>query len=163
MTEPHVFSEFMELLWASQQFYFAIDAVTSARTAINRPHIFQMERLDDPAQTVTREEAREAFHRWHEARFAGEPDPFPPNLTTEELELYTQIARGYTQRHFIVTNAVDVRFEHAEPIEFCRDETGAIVATDFLLSFTVFDETGRTVAIHIFRNAERFHALWAWS
>ena len=166
VTEPHVFSEFMEFLWASRQFYFAIDALTGARMAINRPHDFQFEILDaeDPPQaTVTRLEAWDAFYMWHRARIDGEPDPFPSNLTAEEMELLTQLAYTYAGRHFMVANATEVLFENAEPIEFARDETGTIVAADFLLTFTVADDAGRSAIISIFRNEQRLSALWAWS
>ncbi|MCL2368293.1 MAG: hypothetical protein FWC72_04800 [Oscillospiraceae bacterium] len=159
-TEPQVFSDFMELLWESQRFYFAIDARTGARMAINRPHIFQVELPDDPSRTVTREEVRAATDRWNRARAAGEPDPFPLVLTDAEMELYIQLARTYAQRHSMAANVVEVVFESAWPSEFDRDETGVIIAIDFLLSFTAFDDTGRMISIGIFRNEQRLNGLW---
>jgi len=161
-TEPRVFAERSERLWDSRQFYFAIDAITGDRMAINRPRLFHMEREDDPSQTVTREEARAANEMWRRAQVAGEPDPFPLELTEEEMELYLQLARTYAQGHFTFTTAADAVFESAWPAEFCRDETGAIIAIEFLLSFTVSDETGRTVSISIFRNEQGLNALNPW-
>ena len=161
-TEPDVSSDFMELLWASGQFHFNIDALTGARRAINRPHMFQTERPDDPSRTVTREEALEAFDRWHQARFDGSPDPFPPDLTAEEIELFTQMAHTYAQRHFMVTNVMELIFESADPTELDRDETGELFAADFLLFFTATDDTGHRITMNLFRNEQRLNALWAW-
>jgi len=161
-TDPDLFDESTKILWADRQFYFSIDAITGNRQAINRPHMFQIERPEDPSDIVTREEAREAIDMWHRAQVTGEPDPFPLDLTEEERELYTQLARTYAQRHFIFVPVADVVFESAWPIEFCRDETGEIIAIDFLLSFTASDETGRTIALDIFRNEQRLDRLIAW-
>ncbi|MCL2827605.1 MAG: hypothetical protein FWD99_02595 [Oscillospiraceae bacterium] len=160
--DPDLFDESMEILWAGRQFYFSIDAITGNRLAINRPHMFHMERADDPSQTVTREEAGEANNLWHRVRMAGEPDPFPLDLTEEELALYLQLAHTYAQRHFLFVPVADVVFESAWPAEFDRDETGEIIAIDFLLSFAASDETGRTISLSIFRNEQRLNGLNAW-
>ncbi|MCL2426464.1 MAG: hypothetical protein FWD05_09025 [Oscillospiraceae bacterium] len=161
-TDLSAFSELMEVSGDIRKFYFAIDGITGARLAINRPHIFQVELAEDPSHIVTREEARAAVDMRFHAMNAGEPDPFPIILSESEMELFTQLARTYAQRHLIFTNVAEVVFDYSWPAEFGRDENGEIIAIDFMLNFIITDEIGQIISMSIFWNEQRLHGLNVW-
>jgi hypothetical protein len=75
-----------------------------------------------------------------------------------QLAISAQSAREYAQRHFNNTVVVSVEFQKATPNAVGRDASENAYFTDYLLIFTVTDNTGREADVRIFmESGQLFH------
>lgn len=155
----------------ARRFYFSINAVTGARNSIGLPYIYQKdiqqpiffpENYDDPEeviQPITNEEILASHNLWHYSQYSGTANPFYLEMPDEEMLFFTRLAEDFTSRHFRFSDEYETSFIGSEPIEFQRNDYGIIEATDFMLTFEVFSQTGFGTSVRFIRSLQQLYNL----
>jgi len=82
---------------------------------------------------------------------------FQMNLTAEEIQFFTEIARGFASRHFRDSTVTDVLLiELAHPFNFSRDSGGNLIAVTHTIYAEITDDAGRTATFSL---CSRTHQL----
>ncbi|MDR0273605.1 MAG: hypothetical protein LBI27_09855, partial [Clostridiales bacterium] len=78
-----------------------------------------------------------------------------PVIDDTQLELSAKIASEYAQRHFSNSTVVSVELQRATPNAIDRDSDGNVFVTDYFLTFSITDSTGREAEVSILMESEQ--------
>jgi len=132
---------FEQYSYVHANFYFVIDAISGQRIDLWRPFNIQ-----------TNHEAT-AFHYYVEDEWAGDwSSAFDIEVTQQDIDNLTQMAREYAQRHFNSTAVVSVEYSSSFAT-FIYVGDGSF-RREASLVFGVTDETGRLATITIHRESQ---------
>ncbi|MCL2401234.1 MAG: hypothetical protein FWC90_01180 [Oscillospiraceae bacterium] len=136
---------------------FSIDAVTGMRTDI---HYHAPSDINVPNEYFSREDAM-AWRAFMTELGWFDMDVYEQltytGLSPEQLEVYTQMAEAFAQRHFNNSEIVEVRLERlaSGPSRSARGSTVALTGFFFIIT----DDTGREAAVSISAESSPFNSI----
>jgi len=123
---------------------FNIDSVSGERISINDT---RREETNLPERTMTMGELLES-----------------ENTTPDNIEPYAELAREFAQKHFHISDVVDIEFSSMQPVIVDRGDRDAGVSAiltyrERLLRFNATDERGRVALVIISMDTHRLHQI----